>query len=124
MKTKLFLSLTLFLFIYTSCKKESNKPAFTNPTDQGFQFTTGSLSEARYNIAGAAFGNKFLFAGGIKTSNMASNTVDIYDAANDTWSTAQLSQARAAMSAASAGGKIAFAGGLLESHPYGSHGNC
>ena len=74
------------------------------------------LSEARYNLAGAAAGNKIVFAGGNSSNsgNQESKTVDIYDIRTNSWSTAQLSEARQGLVAASAGNKIFFAGGYTD----------
>jgi hypothetical protein len=43
-------------------------------------------------MAGAAAGNKVLFAGGVEAGFTYSKTVDIYDAATNTWSAASLNR--------------------------------
>lgn len=79
-------------------------------------WTTAQLSEARTYLAGAAAGNKIVFAGGDVTGVLTkfSKTVDIYNVSNNAWSTAQLSEARAQVVAAAAGNKILFAGGASD----------
>lgn len=54
------------------------------------QWSTATLSEARYEIFAVEVGGVALFAGGI----LNSDTVDIYYSSTNTWSTHQLSEAR------------------------------
>jgi ELWxxDGT repeat protein len=74
------------------------------------QWTTGTLSQARYYVQGIAVGSKVFFSGGYNNVE-PSNVVDIYNSVNGTWSTATLSQARYSLSSASVDGKVFFAGG-------------
>ena len=57
------------------------------------QWTTATLSQARYDLAAAAASNKVFFGGGTGSTG-PSNVVDIYDNVTHTWSTTTLSQAR------------------------------
>src|SRR4051812_21813368 len=80
------------------------------------QWTTGSLSEPRRQLAAAAAGSKVLFGGGLScctaSSNFyISNAVDVYDVNLGTWSKTALSQNRTFLWAAAAGSKVLFAGG-------------
>ncbi len=75
-------------------------------------WTTSALSVARHSLAGAAAGNKIIFAGGVNTNGIYFKTVDIYDVTTGTWTLDSLSQARSNCVAASAGNKIYIAGGL------------
>ncbi len=80
--------------------------------------TAELTTPTRYGMAVATVGNKIFFAGGsdydamddIDWGNVTSR-VDIYDAANNTWSIAELSKARNRIAAATIGNKIFFAGG-------------
>ena len=74
-------------------------------------WSTSKLSVARNNLAGAATGNKILFAGGQTQSGMDS-TVDIYDIGNGGWTTSHLSEPREIPTGASAGNIAIFAGGI------------
>ena len=69
-----------------------------------------TLSQPRYFFAGAAAGNKIVFAGGDAASDYTTRA-DIFDVSTKTWSTANLSQARRGLVAAASGDKILFAGG-------------
>jgi autotransporter-associated beta strand protein len=73
-------------------------------------WSTGTLSQARSDLAATSVGSKVLFAGGL-TAAGPSDVVDIYDTATGTWTTDRLSQARFSLCAASAGGKAVFGGG-------------
>ncbi|MCY7352452.1 MAG: kelch motif-containing protein [Cytophagaceae bacterium] len=78
------------------------------------QWSTASLSQARFGLSATSAGGKAFFAGGygqISSLQIQTNRVDIYDTATNTWSTATLSQGRNHLSATSAGGKAFFAGG-------------
>jgi len=75
-------------------------------------WTTANLSQARYELAGAAAAGKVVFAGGQNLNGVVFNTVDIYDVATGTWSTDTLSQARYGLAATACGNKIYFAGGF------------
>jgi len=76
------------------------------------QWTTATLSQARFMIASASLGNKAFFAGGAPSNSFGTVRVDIYNDAQDLWTTANLSQPRHAVAGASAGDKALFAGGL------------
>ena len=88
-------------------------------------WTIAQLSEGRFGIGVAVLGNKIFFAGGgmqqdngwgaWQYGSLGSSVVDIFDVANNSWSTAQLSSPRAPVGA-SAGNKIVFAGGD-DGHP-------
>jgi len=83
-------------------------------------WTIAQLSEGRFDIGVAVLGNKIFFGGGGRQQDngwgswqyggLASSVVDIFDVANNDWSTAQLSSARVPVGA-SAGDKVVFAGG-------------
>jgi len=73
--------------------------------------TVGTLSQTRKGISVASTGNKILFAGGFVTGSTYTSRVDIYDLANQSWSTAELSLARNDMAAVSCENKIFFGGG-------------
>jgi kelch-like protein 20 len=74
-------------------------------------WSTAQLSEARFNLAAGAVGNKILFAGGAASIGF-SKTVDIYDVVSNDWTTAQLSEARSSLAGGGLGNKVLFAGGL------------
>ena len=76
----------------------------------------GTLSEARQDMYIATAGNKILFAGGLRSGNVISTRVDIFDFVANTWSTAELSIVRHAMTVASVGNKILFAGGGVDDY--------
>ena len=83
-------------------------------------WTTAQLTEGRFGIGVAVLGNKIFFGGGGRQqdngwgawqySGLGSSVVDIFDVANNSWSTAQLSSPRVPVGA-SAGNKVVFAGG-------------
>ena len=83
-------------------------------------WSTTDLSERRVNIGVAVLGNKIYLAGGLipiytnygtwVLDGTSSSVIDIYDAANNRWSTDKLSNPRAPIGA-SVGDKILFAGG-------------
>ena len=79
-------------------------------------WTTAELSEARFDIAATANGNKVLFAGGYYYGSPllfpTSNRVDIYDASTNSWSISALSEPRSNIKAVSVGNKMLFAGGV------------
>ncbi|TMI61308.1 MAG: hypothetical protein E6H07_19800 [Bacteroidetes bacterium] len=79
-------------------------------------WSVAELSVARHGIAAVSAGNKVFFAGGhtsfygdVDISEYA--TVDIYDAATNSWSVASLSEPRGYISATTIGNKVFFAGG-------------
>ncbi len=74
------------------------------------QWSSGTLSQARADLAATTVGTLALFAGGATTSTQ-SNVVDIYNASTDAWSTATLSQARFNLAATTVGTQAIFAGG-------------
>ena len=85
-------------------------------------WSTAELSVARWDIGVTTIGNKIFFAGGkIETPHHydwvfpdVTSMVDVYDAANNTWSVMQLSEARGGVAAVSLGNKAFFAGGVNE----------
>ena len=81
-------------------------------------WSTASLSQARYDAAGASGGNKLVFAGGGTAVHVGTNVVDIYNAQTNVWSTATLSQARGDMATLTVGEQMLFAGG--DTQPYAS----
>src|SRR5690242_13349694 len=72
------------------------------------------LSSVRDNVAATAVRDMALFGGGQERS-FYYNTVDIYNATSNAWTTATLSQYGPAISATSAGPLALFAGGLINS---------
>lgn len=87
----------------------------------GDTWTTASLSQAREGVQATTVGNYAIFAGGgcgvvdwyYTTS---SNVVDIYDAANDVWSTATMSSDRINFLAATSGNQVFLLGGYDVTH--------
>ncbi|MBF0441788.1 MAG: hypothetical protein HQK54_07795 [Oligoflexales bacterium] len=73
-------------------------------------YKTGLIGRRR-NHSIATAGDKFLVAGGMDTIAIHWGTVDIFDAANGTFSLAKLSKPRIWMAPASRGTKAIFAGG-------------
>ena len=94
------------------------KAVFYSPSDgkvftfdpQSGQWTTGSLSSVRSNVATAIVGNYALFAGGAMSST-PSNAVDVYNIATGQWSTTTLPYAASLVCAVADGGLAYFAGG-------------
>jgi hypothetical protein len=78
------------------------------------QWSTGSLTGRRHNVAAATVGNKVFFAGGRTDDYLdsVSNKVDIYDLATNAWSTANMSEGKDALTAVAANNKVYFAGGI------------
>jgi len=77
-------------------------------------WTTATLSIARYGIGAASSGNFAFFAGGFTGPLLSPKTysqVDIYNILNGSWNTATLSQPRGGLAAASVGNLVLFAGG-------------
>jgi hypothetical protein len=83
-------------------------------------WSVAHLSKGRESICAVVVGNKVIFAGGTYfTKNSlvtnpvanASDAVDIYDAATNTWSVAKLSVARTDISAVVIGNNVYFASG-------------
>ena len=75
-----------------------------------------SFSEAKTFVAGAAIGDKIIFAGGFKKSgdyfpNNFENLVEIYEPATNSWSSVPLSEARGGITSAIINDKVYFAGG-------------
>ncbi|MGZ3852707.1 MAG: Kelch repeat-containing protein, partial [Flavisolibacter sp.] len=75
-----------------------------------------SFSEPKTLVAGAAIGDKILFAGGFKKGvdyfpNNIENLVEIYQPATNTWSSVPLSEARGGITSATINNKVYFAGG-------------
>ncbi|MCP3916685.1 MAG: hypothetical protein GY711_14110 [bacterium] len=85
------------------------------------QWTTDTLSVARDEIGATSIGTLALFGGGFTGSftvpPVRYDTVDIYDASTDTWSTATLSMARSWPAATSADGRAFFGGGRNAAGP-------
>ena len=79
-------------------------------------WSIAELSESRQDFSVVTSGTKFFFAGGWEGNWWEDptmfTTVDIYDAANDSWSVKHLGEARAWVGSASAGNKVFFAGGI------------
>lgn len=80
------------------------------------QWSTGHLSQARYDLTATTVGNYVLFAGGnYRIGNGSkvynSNTVDVFNSVTGQWSTATLSQGRCELAATSIGHYALFAGG-------------
>jgi hypothetical protein len=74
-----------------------------------------SLSEARYDLAAAAVGDKVIFAGGVRSdqvNDFNSSRVDIYNLSTHSWSNAVLSEPRSNLSAVTLGDSVYFAGGF------------
>lgn len=77
----------------------------------GNAWGTSTLSHPRYRLAGASWGTKLFFGGGLDSSG-PSNVVDIYDTVGGgTWTTSTLPNAGGASLGAAAEGMIFFAGG-------------
>jgi pimeloyl-ACP methyl ester carboxylesterase len=77
--------------------------------------TTLSIPHLHNDGTVAAVGNKVLFAGGSSYDGQTIfDTVDIYDAAVDHWTTASLSQPRHALTSVTIGTKVFFAGGQYD----------
>lgn len=97
-------------------------PIVSNRADV-YEYATNTFSwvnrpVARAGMATAVVGSKIIFAGGIKSYTaagdpVATNAIDIYDAATGTWSTTTLSTARYGVAAAVVGNKALFAGGYV-----------
>ncbi|MCP3919656.1 MAG: hypothetical protein GY711_29335 [bacterium] len=76
------------------------------------QWSTESLSQARYALTATTVHNKAVFLGGRHGgAGTYSNVVDIYDAATRTWSTHGLPQGRYAVAATNVDNFAFFAGG-------------
>lgn len=75
-----------------------------------------SFSEAKTLVAGAAIGDKILFAGGFKTGgdylpNNIETLVEIYQPSTNTWSSVPLSEPRGGITSTTVNNKVYFAGG-------------
>jgi len=86
--------------------------------DMGTQtWSIAELSVPRSDIAAVVAGNKIFFAGGRAETSLDTfeyySTVDIYDAATNTWSVTSLTEARSVIAAATVGNKVFFAGGSI-----------
>lgn len=92
---------------YTNPVDVNNVEVYTALTNS---WSTLTLSQARRVGAGAAIGNKVIFAGGYKVLAY-SNRVDIFDVVSNIRTTALLSQARTNISVGVNGSKVVFAGG-------------
>ena len=82
-------------------------------------WSTAELSAGRGGMAAVTAGNKVFFAGGFVYNwdtyyYKTFDTVDIYDAENNTWAVARLSGPRGSLAAATVGNKVLFAGGSIE----------
>lgn len=75
------------------------------------QWSTTSLSQARFAFTAASENGKVLFAAGAINNLVSTSRVDIYDVATNQWSTLDRSFAGAKPAAVAAGGKIYIAGG-------------
>ena len=74
------------------------------------QWTTATLSQARYSLAATSIGNYALFGGG-NGPYVIDSTVDIFNALTGQWTTASLSQARYELAATTVGNYALFGGG-------------
>ena len=86
--------------------------------DMGTQtWSIAELSVPRFDIAAVVAGNKIFFAGGRAETSLDTfeyySTVDIYDAATNTWSVTSLTEARSVIAAATVGNRVFFAGGSI-----------
>ncbi|HEY0678295.1 MAG TPA: hypothetical protein VGD17_08410 [Chitinophagaceae bacterium] len=103
----------------------SVNPAFQNITCDGTARSevpaqlvpVGTLSVTREGIAVAAASNKVVFAGGHAFGSVMISRVDIYNTANNSWSTAELTEGRTMIKTTVLGNKIYFAGGLANGLP-------
>src|SRR5437763_1915378 len=77
--------------------------------------TTAVLSAPRWGLAATTLGSSILFAGGVGPGLIATQIVDIYDAATGQWSTTTFPARFGARGAASVRGKALFAGGRFVS---------
>jgi hypothetical protein len=81
------------------------------------QWSSARLSVGREGSAALVVGSKLILAGGWTRSTdgtlVASDAVDIYDAASDTWSTARLSQARGYATGVVSGSRAIFRDGAI-----------
>lgn len=80
-------------------------------------WSTAELSTARSSMGAVVSNGKVFFAGGSlfdgqKNYFKAFDTVDVYNAADNTWSVARLSEPRGSITAAAVGDKVLFAGGI------------
>ena len=115
-------SALLGLIVMLGCKKSEivkeavTYPPTVEPTPISLKLIpVGSVSEFRFGMTAATFGNKIFFAGGYDYKNQALfSKVDIYDWSTDTWSKAELSEPRSSIASAVAGNKILFAGGIKD----------
>lgn len=79
------------------------------------QWTTATLSQARWNLATAVINEKIFFAGGNIINGgsvQVTNRVDIYNRTTGEWSVAQLSEARSNVRAFTIGSRVFFCGGI------------
>jgi autotransporter-associated beta strand protein len=90
--------------------------AFVAAEDWSPLWSKTTLSQARWQLTGAAAGGKVFFAGGDDNSG-ESDLVDVYDINSDTWSQKHLSQRRLMLAATSLGNKVYFGGGCPTSGP-------
>jgi len=88
-------------------------------------WSTDSLSEYKEQLSAVAANNKVYFAGGghwigtpgFPGSFIASNKIDIYDNATNTWLTSTLIEGKMSFAAISVDDKIFWAGGVTGSNP-------
>lgn len=79
-------------------------------------WTTAVLSEPKFGVTAVTSGTKVYFAGGLNYLSWGSpvppqyNTIDIYDAATETWSTSRLNVITGEVSGVAIGNKIYWAG--------------
>jgi autotransporter-associated beta strand protein len=74
-------------------------------------WTSAQLSQARHIGAAVTADGKVFFPGGSTDNGAASNVMDIYDAATNSWSTEQLPHPRGAFATTSSDGKLFIGGG-------------
>ena len=108
---KLFLFISLLFSVISHAQHTCTGP---RPQINAQLIPIGTLSQTRHGVAVASAGNKILFAGGLSPNLVATNRVDIYDIATQTWTTAQLSVGRRWMASVATGNKVFFAGGTSD----------
>ena len=75
------------------------------------QWTSTTLTTARFQHAAAAVGTEVLVAGGQSGTGVPFSTVEVYDVTTGTWSSDTLSAGRFRLAATAVGSEVLFAGG-------------
>ena len=106
---------------FTNIPGGSNYHSRVDIYDLGTQtWSVAELSAPRADIAVIAADNKIFFAGGRALTSPNTfqyySTVDIYDAATNTWSVTSLSEGRSLIAAGTVGNKVFFAGGSIHNN--------